>query len=87
MSLHSGGMLKYYAGWADKLTGRTIPIGNDHFCYTLHEPVGVCGLIVPWNLPLIAVAAKVLPYHTICHTITMLTLMWSDIAWSSINNR
>jgi acyl-CoA reductase-like NAD-dependent aldehyde dehydrogenase len=54
-----GGMLKYYAGWADKLTGRTIPIGNDHFCYTLHEPVGVCGLIVPWNLPLIAVAAKV----------------------------
>ena len=41
--------------------GRTVPIGDDHFCYTLHEPVGVVGLIIPWNLPLIAVAAKIGP--------------------------
>jgi aldehyde dehydrogenase (NAD+) len=54
-------ILRYYAGWADKITGRTIPIGPDHFCYTISEPVGVCALVVPWNLPLIAVAAKIGP--------------------------
>jgi aldehyde dehydrogenase (NAD+) len=54
-------MFRYWAGWADKITGKTIPIGNEHFCYTHHEPVGVCALIVPWNLPLIACAAKLGP--------------------------
>jgi aldehyde dehydrogenase (NAD+) len=35
------GCLKYYAGWADKIQGKTIPIRGDHFCYTRREPVGV----------------------------------------------
>ena len=52
-------MFKYWAGWADKMeNGRVVDIGTQFFNYTLHQPVGVCALIVPWNLPLIAAAAK-----------------------------
>uniref|UniRef100_A0A3B4X954 aldehyde dehydrogenase (NAD(+)) n=1 Tax=Seriola lalandi dorsalis TaxID=1841481 RepID=A0A3B4X954_SERLL len=39
--------LRYYAGWADKWEGKTIPIDGDYFCYTRHEPIGVCGQIIP----------------------------------------
>ncbi|KAI1901148.1 hypothetical protein AGOR_G00057210 [Albula goreensis] len=39
--------LRYYAGWADKWEGKTIPIDGDFFCYTRHEPIGVCGQIIP----------------------------------------
>ncbi len=49
---------RYYAGWADKIHGETIPIRGDHFCYTRREPVGVCGQIIPWNFPLLMVAWK-----------------------------
>ncbi|KAK7886692.1 hypothetical protein WMY93_026313 [Mugilogobius chulae] len=42
-----GQCLRYYAGWADKWEGKTIPIDGDFFCYTRHEPVGVCGQIIP----------------------------------------
>lgn len=44
-------VLKYYAGWADKITGKTIPLGTK-LGYTLHEPYGVVGCITPWNYPL-----------------------------------
>src|SRR5262245_16374276 len=40
---------RYYAGWSDKIHGKTIPIGGPYFCYTRHEPVGVVGQIIPWN--------------------------------------
>lgn len=40
---------RYYAGWADKIQGKTIPIDGNMFCYTRREPVGVCGCIIPWN--------------------------------------
>lgn len=40
-------VFRYYAGWADKWEGKTIPIDGDHFCYTRHEPIGVCGQIIP----------------------------------------
>ena len=36
---------RYYAGWADKNTGQTIPIDGDFMAYTRHEPVGVCGQV------------------------------------------
>uniref|UniRef100_A0A8D0XV51 aldehyde dehydrogenase (NAD(+)) n=1 Tax=Sus scrofa TaxID=9823 RepID=A0A8D0XV51_PIG len=39
--------LRYYAGWADKYHGKTLPIDGDYFSYTRHEPVGVCGQIIP----------------------------------------
>lgn len=44
--------LRYYAGWADKITGSTLPVSGSFFTYTLKEPVGVVGAIVPWNFPL-----------------------------------
>uniref|UniRef100_A0AC11C7V3 Aldehyde dehydrogenase 2 family member n=1 Tax=Ovis aries TaxID=9940 RepID=A0AC11C7V3_SHEEP len=43
--------LRYYAGWADKYHGKTIPIDGDYFSYTRHEPVGVCGQIIPAGFP------------------------------------
>ena len=49
---------RYYAGWADKVHGKTIPIEGDYFCYTRHEPVGVVGQIIPWNFPLLMQAWK-----------------------------
>ena len=44
--------LRYYAGWTDKLTGDTLPSNGPFFIYTVREPVGVVGAIVPWNFPL-----------------------------------
>lgn len=49
---------RYYAGWADKVQGKTIPVNGPYFTYTRHEPVGVCGQIIPWNFPLLMQAWK-----------------------------
>jgi len=49
---------RYYAGWADKVEGKTIPINGPYMCYTRHEPVGVVGQIIPWNFPLLMQAWK-----------------------------
>jgi aldehyde dehydrogenase (NAD+) len=49
---------RYYAGWADKIHGETIPVRGNHFCYTRREPVGVAGQIIPWNFPLLMAAWK-----------------------------
>jgi len=45
--------MRYYAGWATKITGQTIPVNGSYFNYTRHEPVGVVGQIIPWNFPLL----------------------------------
>ncbi len=45
-------VLRYFGGWADKITGDTLPVGSAFFTYTLKEPVGVVGAITPWNFPL-----------------------------------
>lgn len=50
--------LRYYAGWADKLTGDTIPVRGNYFCYTRREPLGVVGQIIPWNFPILMAAWK-----------------------------
>ncbi|MBI4025168.1 MAG: aldehyde dehydrogenase family protein [Verrucomicrobia bacterium] len=49
---------RYYAGWADKIEGKTIPVSGPYFTYTRHEPVGVVGQIIPWNFPLLMQAWK-----------------------------
>jgi aldehyde dehydrogenase (NAD+) len=49
---------RYYAGWADKIQGDTIPVRGDYFCYTRREPVGVVGQIIPWNFPALMAAWK-----------------------------
>ncbi|TWT77146.1 Aldehyde dehydrogenase PuuC [Posidoniimonas polymericola] len=50
--------IRYYAGWADKIQGSTVPIKGDYFCYTRREPVGVVGQIIPWNFPALMCAWK-----------------------------
>lgn len=50
--------LRYYAGWADKIEGTTIPVRGDYLCYTRREPVGVVGQIIPWNFPALMAAWK-----------------------------
>jgi aldehyde dehydrogenase (NAD+) len=52
---------RYYAGWADKIEGKTIPVNGPYFSYTKHEPVGVVGQIIPWNFPLLMQAWKLGP--------------------------
>ncbi|ETE65935.1 Aldehyde dehydrogenase family 1 member A3, partial [Ophiophagus hannah] len=69
--------LRYYAGWADKIQGKNIPVGfaiscyrvrtyskqanENYVCFTRHEPVGVCGAITPWNFPLLMLIWKIAP--------------------------
>ncbi|MBD1378975.1 aldehyde dehydrogenase family protein [Metabacillus arenae] len=45
--------MRYYAGWSTKMVGQTIPVSQEYFNYTRHEPVGVVGQIIPWNFPLL----------------------------------
>jgi aldehyde dehydrogenase (NAD+) len=52
---------QYFAGWADKIHGETIPVKGNFLTYTLREPVGVVAAIVPWNFPLLLTAWKVAP--------------------------
>ena len=56
-------MFRYMAGWATKLTGQTIPLSlpGHYLAYTLREPVGVAGQIIPWNFPLLMAAWKLAP--------------------------
>eukprot|EP00924_Labyrinthula_sp_SR-Ha-C_P006552 maker-scaffold_38-snap-gene-1.22-mRNA-1 protein AED:0.26 eAED:0.26 QI:81/1/1/1/1/1/2/116/486 len=52
---------RYYAGWCDKIHGDTIPTNSNRVMMTVKEPVGVCGLIVPWNFPFLMATWKVAP--------------------------
>lgn len=54
-------MFDYYAGWATKIAGDIPPVGPDAMSLVVREPVGVCGLIVPWNYPMLMAAQKVAP--------------------------
>jgi aldehyde dehydrogenase (NAD+) len=67
----SAGCYRYFAGWADKVHGKTIPIDGDYFCYTRHEPVGVVGQIIPWNFPMLMQAWKMAPALATGNTIVM----------------
>jgi aldehyde dehydrogenase (NAD+) len=50
--------IRYYAGYADKVHGQTIPVRGNFFTYTRKEPVGVVGQIIPWNFPILMAAWK-----------------------------
>jgi aldehyde dehydrogenase (NAD+) len=62
---------RYYAGWADKIQGATIPVRGNYFTYTRKEPLGVAGQIIPWNFPLMMVAWKWAPALTAGCTVVM----------------
>jgi aldehyde dehydrogenase (NAD+) len=62
---------RYFAGWSDKIHGKTIPIDGDYFCYTRHEPVGVVAQIIPWNFPMLMLAWKLAPALATGNTVIM----------------
>jgi aldehyde dehydrogenase (NAD(P)+) len=65
------GCLRYYAGWADKIHGQTIPTTPAKFAYTLKQPIGVCAQIIPWNYPLAMAAWKLGPALATGNTIVL----------------
>jgi len=64
-------IFRYYAGFTTKIHGETIPVDGDYLCYTLKEPVGVCGQIVPWNYPLLMACWKIAPALACGNTIVL----------------
>jgi aldehyde dehydrogenase (NAD+) len=62
---------RYFAGWADKVQGKTIPIDGEFFCYTRHEPIGVVGQIIPWNYPMLMQSWKLAPALATGNTVVM----------------
>ncbi|KAF8423745.1 aldehyde dehydrogenase domain-containing protein [Boletus edulis BED1] len=53
--------IRYYAGWADKISGQVQETSEAKLTYTRHEPIGVVGQIIPWNFPLLMLAWKLGP--------------------------
>ncbi|KAK9463439.1 aldehyde dehydrogenase, partial [Lipomyces oligophaga] len=64
-------VLRYYAGWADKIYGNTIQPFPEKFAYSLRQPIGVCGLIVPWNYPLMLSIWKLAPALAAGNTVVL----------------
>jgi len=69
----SSSCLRYYGGWADKIHGKVIDTDPDTFSYTRHEPVGVCGQIIPWNFPLLMWSWKIGPAIATGNTVVLKT--------------
>jgi acyl-CoA reductase-like NAD-dependent aldehyde dehydrogenase len=67
----AAGTFRYYAGWITKLYGETNPADAAFFNYTLREPVGVCGQIIPWNFPLLMAAWKLAPALACGNTVVL----------------
>jgi acyl-CoA reductase-like NAD-dependent aldehyde dehydrogenase len=67
----AGEAFRYYSGWPTKVFGETNPSDDDLFIYSLREPVGVCGAIIPWNFPLIMAAWKVAPALAFGNTVVL----------------
>jgi aldehyde dehydrogenase (NAD+) len=65
------GTIKYYAGYADKIHGQVIETTPAKLAYTIREPLGVCGQIIPWNYPLAMAAWKLGPALACGNTIVL----------------
>lgn len=63
--------LRYYAGWADKIHGQTIPTTTEKLAYTIRQPIGVVGQIIPWNFPLAMAAWKLGPALACGNTVVL----------------
>uniref|UniRef100_A0A672G4P1 Retinaldehyde dehydrogenase 3 n=1 Tax=Salarias fasciatus TaxID=181472 RepID=A0A672G4P1_SALFA len=65
--------LRYYAGWTDKIHGQSLPVGEyeTFLCLTKHEPIGVCGAIIPWNFPLLMFTWKIAPALSCGNTVVI----------------
>lgn len=67
----AAGCFHYFSGWATKLTGDTVPVSSSYFTYTLREPMGVIGAIIPWNFPMIMVGWKCGPALAAGNTVVL----------------
>jgi acyl-CoA reductase-like NAD-dependent aldehyde dehydrogenase len=67
----AGEVFRYYSGWPTKIYGETNPSDDNMFVYSLREPVGVCGGIIPWNFPLVMAAWKVAPALAFGNTVVV----------------
>ncbi|KAI6156123.1 aldehyde dehydrogenase [Pisolithus thermaeus] len=63
--------VRYFAGWADKISGRVIETTEERFTYTRHEPIGVVGQIIPWNFPLLMFIWKIAPALATGNTVVL----------------
>jgi aldehyde dehydrogenase (NAD+) len=83
----------YFAGWVDKLGGETLPVEKGFLNYTLRQPLGVCGQIVPWNFPLLLAMWKIAPALATGNTVvlkpsehTPLSLLrWLEVALERVD--
>ena len=75
-------MFRYMGGWVTKVTGSTIPLSfpGEFFSYTLREPVGVVGQIIPWNFPLLMAAWKLAPALAVGCTVVLEGRLRTDAA-------
>ncbi|KAG2087476.1 aldehyde dehydrogenase domain-containing protein [Suillus cothurnatus] len=64
-------VMQYYAGWADKINGKTIETNENKLAYTRHEPIGVVGQIIPWNVPMFSLSLKIAPALATGNTIIL----------------
>ncbi len=67
----AAGCFHYFSGWATKLTGDTVPVNPSYLTYTLREPMGVIGAIIPWNFPMIMVGWKCGPALAAGNTVVL----------------
>jgi len=72
-------VFRYYAGWATKIHGETVPVSGPFFHYTLREPIGVIGAIVPWNFPLLLTSWKVAPALAAGNTVVLKPAPWTPL--------
>ncbi|KAM9366509.1 retinal dehydrogenase 2 isoform 2-T2 [Symphorus nematophorus] len=63
--------LRYFAGYADKIHGTSIPMDGEYLTFTRYEPIGVCGQIIPWNFPLMMTAWKLGPALACGNTVVL----------------
>src|SRR5947208_10794627 len=64
-------VFRYYAGWATKLHGETLQLRENAFTFTLRQPVGVVGAIVPWNFPFLLASWKIAPALAAGNTVVL----------------
>jgi aldehyde dehydrogenase (NAD+) len=72
-------VFRYYAGWATKVHGETVPVRGPFLHYTLREPLGVVAAIVPWNFPLLLASWKVAPALATGNTVVLKPASWTPL--------
>jgi aldehyde dehydrogenase (NAD+) len=81
----SANCIQYYSGWTDKIVGQMIDTNPGSLTYTRHEPVGVCGQIIPWNFPLLMWSWKIGPAIFTGNTGFLFRLSQCSRKWSKKN--